>query len=125
MIEFASWNNYVNKGWDNSLFWATNGATDTNYAAFLDRYFSATATRYPVLAKPAGLGDLVSQALTTSDYATEKSLCQQAVKLMVDDCTVIPAYISPANYVTQKNVHDTHFSNLGGSGFRWTPELPG
>ena len=122
MIEFAAWNNLVTKGWDNSLLWATNGATDTNYGAFLDRYYSATATRYPVLAKPAGLGDLITKALTTPDYATEKSLCQQAVKMLVDDCTVIPAYISPANYILQKNVHDTHFSNLGGAGFRWSPE---
>jgi peptide/nickel transport system substrate-binding protein len=123
VVEVAAWNNYVNKGWDNSLLWATQGATDTNYAAFLDRYFSATATRYPVLAKPAGLTDLISQAIATPDYATEKSLCQQAVKLMVDDATTIPIYIQPASYVEQPNVHDTNFSNLGGSGFRWTPQL--
>jgi peptide/nickel transport system substrate-binding protein len=123
MVEFAAWNNYVNKGWDNSLLWVTQGATDTNYGAFLDRYYAATATRYPVLAKPAGLGDLITQVLTTSDYNTEKTLAQKAVKMLVDDCTVIPAYISAANYVLQKNVHDTHFSNLGGAGFRWTPEL--
>ena len=120
-VEFAGWNNYVNKGWNNGLLWATQGATDINYAAYLDRYFSATATRYPVLAKPDGLTDLISQAKATPDYNTEVNLCQQAVTLLVNDCTEIPAYIAPAPYVEQPYVHDTNFSNLGGSGFRWTP----
>jgi ABC-type transport system substrate-binding protein len=67
--------------------------------------------------KPAGISDLIAQALATPDYATEKKLCQQAVKMLVDDSTVIPVYISIGSYVLQKNVPDTNFSNLG----RWTP----
>jgi len=121
MVESASWNNSVVKGWD-GLLWGALGATDTNYSAFLERYFAATASRFPVLAKPAELGDLITKSLTTPDYATEKALCQQTVKLMVDDCTTIPVYITPANYLLAKNVHDTKFSNLGGSGFRWSPK---
>jgi peptide/nickel transport system substrate-binding protein len=120
MVESASWNNSVNKGWD-GLLWGALGATDTNYSAFLERYFAATASRFPVLAKPNDLGDLITKSLTTPDYNTEKTICQQAVKLMVDDCTSIPVYITPANYLLAKNVHDTKFSNLGGSGFRWSP----
>jgi peptide/nickel transport system substrate-binding protein len=121
-VEFAAWNNFVTKGWDNGLIWVTQGATDTNYGAYLDRYFSSTATRYPVLNKPAALTDLITKVAATPDYATEKSLAQQAVKILVDDCTTIPVFIQPANYVLQKNVHDTRFSNLGGSGFRWSPQ---
>jgi peptide/nickel transport system substrate-binding protein len=120
-VEFAAWNNFVTKGWDNGLIWVTQGATDTNYGAFLDRYFSATATRYPVLNKSTALTDLITKVVATPDYATEKSLAQQAVKMLVDDCTTIPVFIQPANYVLQKNVRDTNFSNLGGSGFRWSP----
>jgi peptide/nickel transport system substrate-binding protein len=122
LLQFAAWNDVVLKGWDNGMVWAVQGATDTNYAAFLNRYYSATATRYPVLAKPAGLTDLIDQALTTADYATEKSLCQKALKLLTDDCTTVPTYISSANYVMQKYVMDTKFSNLGGAGFRWSPQ---
>lgn len=120
-VEFVAWNNYVAKGWDNALLYATQGATDTNYAAFLDRYYGAKSIRYPVMVKPAGLTDLIDKALATPDYATEKALCQQAVKMIVDDCTAIPLYIPSANFVLKPYVHDTYFSNRGGSGFRWSP----
>jgi ABC-type transport system substrate-binding protein len=120
VVEFAAWNDYVNKGWDNALLWATQGATYTNYVSFLSLYYAANATRYPVLAKPAALEDLINKATATPDYATEKSLCQQAVKLLVDDATAIPVYISPASYVLNPNVHDTHFDSLAGAGFRWS-----
>jgi peptide/nickel transport system substrate-binding protein len=120
-VEFAAWNNFATKGWDSGLLWVTMGATDTNYCSFLDRYFAATSIRYPVLAKPAGLTDTISQALSSSDYAATKALAQKAVKMMVDDSTVVPVFIQPANYVLQKNVHDTHFDTLAGAGFRWSP----
>jgi ABC-type transport system substrate-binding protein len=120
IMEFASWNDIVNKGWDNSLLWGTQGATFTNYVSFLSLYYAANATRYPVLAKPAGLEDLINQAAATPDYATEKSLCQQAVKLLVDDATTIPVYLPPASFILNNNVHDTHFDSLAGAGFRWS-----
>ena len=116
-VEFAAWNNLVTKGWDSGLMWVTMGATDTNYCAFLDRYFAASSIRYPVLAKPAGMTDLISKALSATDYNTQKSLCQQVVKLMVDNSTIVPVFIQPANYVLQKNVHDTHFDHFSRSRF--------
>jgi len=122
LVEFAAWNDYVSKGWDNALLWVTQGATDTNYAAFLDRYYGAKSIRYPVMAKPPGLTELIEKALATPDYATEKGLCQQAVKMIVDDATAIPVYTGSAAYVLTDRVHDTFFSNVGGSGFRWSAE---
>jgi peptide/nickel transport system substrate-binding protein len=119
MVEFASWNDYVNKGWDNALLYGLQGATFTNYVSHLTQYFSSTAVRYPVMARPAGLDDLITKALATPDYNTEKDLCQQAVKMIVDDATAIPLYIPPASFVLQSNVHDTHFDSLAGAGFRW------
>jgi peptide/nickel transport system substrate-binding protein len=119
MVEFASWNDYVNKGWDNALLYGLQGATFTNYVSHLTQYFSSTAVRYPVMARPAGLDDLINKALATPDYKTEKDLCQQAVKMIVDDATAIPLYIPPASFVLQTNVRDTHFDSLAGAGFRW------
>jgi ABC-type transport system substrate-binding protein len=119
VVEFAAWNDYVNKGWDNALLWVTQGATFTNYVSHLSTYYASTATRYPVMARPAGLDDLITKALATPDYKTEKDLCQQAVKLIVDDATAIPVYITPASYVLTTKVHDTHFDSLAGAGFRW------
>ena len=54
------------------------------------------------------------------DYNTEKALCQQAVRLLVDNCTEIPVYITPASYLLTDKIHDTHFDSLAGSGFRWS-----
>jgi len=119
MVEFAAWNDYVNKGWDNALLYGLQGATFTNYVSHLTQYFSSTAVRYPVMARPAGLDDLINKALATPDYKTEKDLCQQAVKMIVDDATAIPLYIPPASFVLTDKVHDTHFDSLAGAGFRW------
>jgi len=119
MVEMAAWNDFVNKGWDNSLLWGTHGMTFTNYVSTLTMYFSSTAVRYPVLARPDGLDDLINKALLTPDYNTEKDLCQKAVKLLVDNCTEIPVYIAPASYIMTDKVRDTHFDSLAGAGFRW------
>jgi peptide/nickel transport system substrate-binding protein len=121
-VEFSGWNDYVNKGWDNALLWGTQGATDTNYVAFLDRYYGATATRYPVLLKPTPATDLITKALATPDLATAKTLSQQAVEILLSDCTAMPIYIQSACYLLTKNVHDTNFGNVGGSGLRWSAE---
>ena len=120
-VEFSGWNDYVNKGWD-GLLWGTQGATDTNYAAFLDRYYGANATRYPVLARPTQATDIITKALATPDLATAKTLSQQAVEFLLSDATAMPVYIQSACYVLTKNVHDTSFSNVGGSGVRWSAE---
>jgi peptide/nickel transport system substrate-binding protein len=117
---YAAWTDLANKGWNNGMMWMTFGATDTNYASYLDRYFGKNTVAYPSVAKPAGLQDLIVQALATPDFNTEKTLCQQCVTILTNDCTGIPIYIGDASYALQKNVHDTGFDQLGGSGFRWT-----
>jgi peptide/nickel transport system substrate-binding protein len=117
---FASVGDLAVKGWDNELLYTTLGATDTNYGAFLDRYFGANAAYFPSIAKPAGLTDLIAQVLATPDYNTEKTLSQKAVKALTDDCTAIPLFITPAAYALQKNVNDTGFDQLAGAGFRWS-----
>jgi peptide/nickel transport system substrate-binding protein len=117
---FAAWSDMTMKGWDNGMMWITLGATDTNYASFLDRTFGAATAVYPSTAKPAGLQDLIKQALAISDFDTMKSLCQQCLRILTDDCTAIPVYIGDASYALQKNVHDTGFDQLGAAGFRWT-----
>ena len=119
---YAAWTDMANKGWNNGMMWMTFGATDTNYASYLDRYFGKNTVAYPSVAKPAGLQDLIVQALATPDFNTEKTLCQQAVTILTNDCTGIPIYIGDASYALQKNVHDTGFDQLGGSGFRWTAQ---
>lgn len=117
---YAAWNDLTTKGWENAMMWMTYGATDTNYASFLDRYYGKNTVGFQSLAKPAGLQDLIVQALATPDFATQKSLSQQCVTMLYNDCTAIPIYIGDTSYALQKNVRDTGFDQLGGSGFRWT-----
>jgi ABC-type transport system substrate-binding protein len=119
-LSYAAWSDLSLKGWDNGCMWMTWGATDTNYASFLDRYLGKAQILYPSVAKPAGLQDLIAQSLATPDFDTEKSICQQCIKIITDNCLAVPVYIGDASYALQKNVHDTGFDTLGGSGFRWT-----
>jgi ABC-type transport system substrate-binding protein len=121
LVQFAAWNKYVTDGWDNGLLWAAQGTTDTNWAALPNRFYAASSTRYPVLSKSKDLTDLLTKVITTPDYATEKTLGQQANQMMVDDCIALPVYMSTANYLMQKKVNDTRFFNVGGGGFRWSP----
>jgi ABC-type transport system substrate-binding protein len=120
--DYAAWSNTRRTGWDNGLLRTVQGATDVNYVSFLNRYFINPVYTPPVMAEPAGLTDLINKALVTSDLATETSLCQQAVELLVQDATEIPLYIPPSSYILTDKVHDTNFSNIGGSGFRWSAE---
>jgi peptide/nickel transport system substrate-binding protein len=117
---YAAYSDLGLKGWNNGCMWLPWGATDTNYSSFLDRYLGKAQVLYPCLAKPAGLTDLIAQSLATPDFETQKSLCQQCVKIITDNCIAVPIYIGDASYALQKNVHDTGFDQLGGAGFRWT-----
>jgi peptide/nickel transport system substrate-binding protein len=120
VMSFASWNDMVYKGWENSLLYATQGATFTNWSSFLDLYYGGKSTRYSVLQKPTGLTDLIDKSLAAADFNAQKDYAQQAVKMLVDDCTAIPLYIQSETYILNKKVHDTHFDYLGGNGFRWS-----
>ena len=99
---------------------ATQGATFANWSSFLDLYYGATTTRYPSLAKPAGLTDLITQSLQSPDYATQKKLAQQAVQMILDNCTAIPLFVQSETYIMNDKVHDTHFNYMAESGFRWS-----
>ena len=122
IVSSAKWNEHVHKGWNNALLYVTQGATDTNYCAFLNRSYSSESIRYPSLAHPPGLDELVNRALRATDYKSQKSLSQEAVKVLVDNATVVPLWVGSAVYLLQKNVHDTGFYELGGAGFRWTTQ---
>jgi peptide/nickel transport system substrate-binding protein len=114
----AAWTTASTTGW-NSLLYSPLGATDAEYVSFLDRYYSATAVRYPVLLKPTAVTDLVNQALYEQDYTKRVALAQQAVKLMQEDCTSVHMYHAPALFPEKPYVMEAGYNNLGGSGFRW------
>jgi peptide/nickel transport system substrate-binding protein len=115
----AAWTQASTTGWTNSLFYAPLATTDAEYVSFLDRYYSATSARYPVLLKPTEITDIVKSAVYEQDYAKRVSLAQQAVKLMQEDCTTISILHNPGLSVEKPFVMDAKFNAMAGLGFRW------
>jgi ABC-type transport system substrate-binding protein len=115
----AAFTTATNTGWTNSLIWTPQGATDAEYVSFLERYYAANATRYPVLAKPQALTDLIQTAIYEPDFAKRVAMCQQAVQIMADDCTSINVYHGPAMAVEKPYVMDANFGSLAYTGFRY------
>ena len=115
----AVWSSASTTGWTNALFFAPLATTDAEYVSYLDRAYSASTLRYPVLLNPQTLTDTITQALYEQDYAKRVALCQKAVQLMQDDCTTINIYHGPALAVEKPYVMDANFGSLAGLGFRW------
>jgi ABC-type transport system substrate-binding protein len=115
----AAWTTMSTGGWTNSLFFAPLAVTDAEYVSYLDRYYSASSLRYPVLAKPQTVTDTITQALYEQDYTKRVALAQKAVQLIQDDCTAIPIYHGPSLAVEKAYVMDANFGSLAGLGFRW------
>jgi peptide/nickel transport system substrate-binding protein len=115
----AAWTTMSTTGWTNSLLYVTQGTTFADYTSFLDNYYSTTTARYPVLAKPTAITDVVKSAIYEVDYTKRVALSQQAVQMMSDDCTTINIYHGPALYIEKPYVMNAGFATLTGTGFRW------
>jgi peptide/nickel transport system substrate-binding protein len=123
IVAFAAWNDMVMKGWNNSLIFVTQGATDANYSGFLQRYYDVGAVRYPVLLKPKAVTDLITKSLNATDYAVQKAAAQDAVKMIVDNAMTISLWANYAVFLEQKYVREAGFGDdsWGVNAFRWTP----
>lgn len=110
-ITQAAWTTASTTGWTNSLLWATQGATDAEYVSFIERYYAGNATRYPVLAKPQALTDLIQTAIYEPDYTKRVAMCQEAAKIMQEDCTSINVYHGPALTTEKSYVTDANFGD--------------
>ncbi len=105
-------------GWKNGLFFVTHGATDSNYCAFLERYYTPkSAFAVPVMYYPAGWLDQLNQMLASSDPTQYQAMAQQMVQTYTNNVMEIPLWIQEAVYLEDLNVHamgiGTHTNGFG------------
>ncbi|MBI4296666.1 MAG: hypothetical protein HY667_06080 [Chloroflexi bacterium] len=72
----------------------------------MNTYFSSLGIENKSLLRPSGFQDLLQQAITARDLATQKARSQELVKMMANEAMVIPLYSSSESVVFQKNVHN-------------------
>ncbi len=116
-IEYADSSKYAayrTNGWNG--FFVAPGSANTLQA--LQSYFQQP-NYYVSVQKPAGLDDAINTALKTDEVQAD--LVQKAVKILVDDDTVVPLFTMGTARIESKNVHDSGFNTLG-SMSQWTPE---
>jgi len=115
----AKWAETRTTGWKNGLFYVTHGATDYNYCAFLERYYSPTSGfAAKSMGYPEGWVDLISKMMLTSDPVEMAKLAKQAVQIEVDFVMEIPLWVQAEVYVANKSVHDMGVG-AHGDGFTW------
>ena len=115
----SAWAQTRANGWDNGLFYVTHGATDYNYCAYLERYYTPTSTYgYPVLAYPDGWVDLVNKMMLSADPTEYQAMAKQLVQMHVDNAMMVPLWIRSEVYLMSNNVHDMGVGTHG-DGFSW------
>jgi peptide/nickel transport system substrate-binding protein len=116
-LEYADSSKYAGyrtSGWSGFIV----GPGSTNNLQALQQYFQQP-NYYVSVKKPAGLDDAINKAIKTDEVQAD--LVQQAVKILVDDATVVPLFSMGTARMETKNVHETGFNTLG-SMSQWTPE---
>jgi peptide/nickel transport system substrate-binding protein len=115
----AKWAETRTTGWNNGLFYVTHGATDYNYCAYLERYFTPTSTfAAKSIGYPPGWVDLINKMMLTAAPAEMADLAKQAVRVEVDNVLEIPLWVQAEVYVADKSVHDMGVGTHG-DGFTW------
>jgi peptide/nickel transport system substrate-binding protein len=96
---------YVN-GWQELANWLTG--LDYNYLATFFRQFGPDPfANYMSFQRPQELIDMCKKAYQAYDEATQKEWAKKLVRLMADECLVVPTYFVPSAYIIQPYVHTT------------------
>jgi peptide/nickel transport system substrate-binding protein len=115
----SKWAETRTTGWNNGLFFVTHGATDYNYCAYLERYYTPTSGfSAKSMVYPAGWVDLITRMMLTSVPAEMADQAKRAVKIEVENVMEIPLWVQAETYVAHKSVHDMGVGTHG-DGFTW------
>jgi ABC-type transport system substrate-binding protein len=99
------------QGWQELALWLTG--LDFNYLATFFRQFGPDPfANYASFERPKELVDMARQAYHAYDEASQKEWAGKLVRLMADECLVIPLYLSPASYIIQPYVHTTYYKEM-------------
>lgn len=115
----AKWAETRVTGWKNGLFYVTHGATDYNYCAYLERYYTPTSTMTAKsMGYPEGWVDFINKMMVTPDLSEMASLARRAVQMEYDYIMEIPLWVQAEVYVANSSVHDMGVGTHG-DGFSW------
>jgi peptide/nickel transport system substrate-binding protein len=99
------------QGWQDLAFWLTG--LDFNYLATFFRQFGHEPfANLASFERPQELIDMAKQAYHAFDEATQKEWAKKLVRLMADECLVIPIYLVPSAYMIQPYVHTTYLKEM-------------
>ena len=73
----------------------------------LDYWWRSNSASYPYIVKPAGIDKLIDQAKLSRDPAAITKINQQILKLLYDDETIVPLYLTYRIAVVDKSVQNT------------------
>jgi ABC-type transport system substrate-binding protein len=99
------------QGWPDLALFLTG--LDFNYLATFFRQFGPDPfANYSSFQRPQELINMANQAYHAYDAASQKEWAGKLVRLMADECLVIPMYLSPAAYIIQPYVHTTYYKEM-------------
>jgi ABC-type transport system substrate-binding protein len=84
-----------------------NFTTSLNTLYTLDTYWRSDSGHFPYVVKPAGIDQLIDQAKLSRDPAAINKINQQIIKLIYDDETFVPLWLTPRMAVVDKSVENT------------------
>jgi peptide/nickel transport system substrate-binding protein len=84
-----------------------NFTTSSNTLYTLDTYWRSDSEHFPYVVKPAGIDQLIDQAKLSRDPAAINKVNQQIIKLIYDDETFVPLWLTPRMAVVDKSVRNT------------------
>jgi peptide/nickel transport system substrate-binding protein len=94
------------KGWDDLILFLTG--LDPNYLITFHRQFGPQPmANYASLERPPELIELANKSLQLQFEEEQINITKQLVRMIADECLVIPLYLAPSSYVTRPYVHTT------------------
>jgi peptide/nickel transport system substrate-binding protein len=119
IVDAGKYTDMRTKGWTGLVSCAFSEYP--NYAATMQTYIGPDSSQFKTIERPAGYDETLNSALAATDYATQKSLCQQLVKIIYDDAMIIPINLGSNRNILQPGIHDHGYFTTGHF-ICWTPE---
>ena len=120
ILSQPAWTENETKGWQNGLL-AQSFGLGTYYLSHFPRFLASNVAHAASTTRPAGFDQLMNEALLAADYGTANQLTQKLVRLLYDNATTLPLWVTTGVRAEQKYVHDSGWYSTGGI-LDWTPE---
>jgi ABC-type transport system substrate-binding protein len=105
-VDNAKFWNYMMTGWQGMV--STGYAVGTNFPSWLKFYFPPTGIFDISVKIPDEILAKIDPAMREADPEKAKTLSDEIIQMIFDDCTFIPVYSNSMGYILNPKVHDTH-----------------